>query len=149
VTTFYGTVEHSIDERGRVAVPARYRPSFATGVILRLGPEGCIEMYTPEGFEAEKDLRLGVNRSTITQEGRRVRRALLANVADPDLDRQGRVLLPQNMRDAAGLDEKALIIGCGDYIEIWDPARWETELASVEREMRADGGLRVVAGDAG
>jgi len=147
VTTFYGTVEHSIDDRGRVAVPARYRPAFAAGVVLRLGPEGCVEMYTPDGFEAEKELRLGANRSTQTQDGRRVRRAFLAGVADPELDRQGRVLLPPPMREQAGLNDKAVIVGCGDYIEIWDPARWERELASVEREMRAGDGLHAVAGD--
>lgn len=146
MTTFYGTVEHSIDDRGRVAVPARYRAAFVAGVILRIGPEGCVEMYTPDGFESEKELRLGENRSTQTQEGRRVRRAFLAGIADPELDRQGRVLLPPPMREQAGLSDRAIIVGCGDYIEIWDPARWERELASVEREMRADGDLRAAAG---
>lgn len=148
MTTFYGSYEHSIDERGRVAVPSKYRPAFAAGVVLRIGPEGCVEMYTPDGFEAEKELRLGENRSTRTQEGRRVRRAFLAGVADLELDRQGRVLLSPQLREQAGLSERVVLVGCGDYVEIWDPARWETELASVEREMRADSGLRAVAGDA-
>ncbi len=129
-------------------MPARYRPAFAAGVVLRLGPEGCVEMYTPEGFEAETERRLGASRSTRTQEARRIRRAFLPGVSDPELDRQGRVLLSPALREQAGLGDRALIQGCGDYVEIWDPARWQTELASVEREMRADGGLSAAAGDA-
>ena len=147
MTTFYGSFVYSLDDRGRLAVPARYRPAFAAGAVLRAGPEGCVEMYTLEGFEAEKELRLGEHRSTRSQQGRRVRRGFLAGVADLELDRQGRVLLPASLREEAALTDRAVIVGCGDYVEIWDPARWETELASVEREIRADG-LSVVAGDA-
>ena len=146
MTTFYGSFAYSLDDRGRLAVPARYRPAFAAGVVLRVGPEGCLEMYTLEGFEAEKDRLLGEHRSTRSQQGRRLRRGFLAGVSDLELDGQGRVLLSAALREAAGLTDRAVVIGCGDYVEIWDPARWETELASVEREIQADG-LSAVAGD--
>ena len=53
----------------------------------------------------------------------------------------------KELREQAGLSDRAVIVGCGDYIEIWDPARWERELASVEREMRTGDGLHAVAGD--
>lgn len=147
VTTFYGSYEHSIDDRGRVAIPAKYRASFAVGVVLRLGPEGCVELYTPERFEEEKDLLLGESGGLRTQEGRRQRRQFLAGVSDQELDKQGRIVLSPTLRAQAGLSEKATIVGCGDYIEIWDPARWERELASVERETRIDGGPGAATGD--
>lgn len=147
MTTFYGSYEHSIDDRGRVAIPAKYRASFAVGVVLRLGPEGCVELYTPERFEEEKDLLLGESGGLRTQEGRRQRRQFLAGVSDQELDKQGRIVLSPTLRAQAGLSEKATIVGCGDYIEIWDPARWERELASVERETRIDGGPGAATGD--
>lgn len=149
MTMFYGSYEHSIDERGRIAVPARYRPAFATGVRVLAGAEGCVEMYDPNRFEAEMALRLeGSNRSTQSPEGRRARRGVAPGVWDLELDRQGRILIPPTVREKAGLADRAIIVGLVDYVEIWDPARWETELASVEREMRADGGSGAAAGGA-
>ncbi|MSP21631.1 MAG: division/cell wall cluster transcriptional repressor MraZ [Dehalococcoidia bacterium] len=146
MTTFYGSFAYSLDDRGRLAVPPRYRSAFAAGLVLRAGPEGCIEMYTLEGFESEKELLLGEHRSTRSQHGRRLRRGFLAGVTDLEMDGQWRVLLSAPIRESAGLTDRAVVVGCGDYIEIWDPARWETELANVEREIQADG-LSAAAGD--
>jgi MraZ protein len=133
--TFYGTYEHSIDERGRLAIPARYRNSLADGAVLRIGPDGCVELYSSEGFEAEVQLRLGEQRSTREVDGRRIRRTFLPGAYDIELDRQGRVLVPQGLRGDAALDDRAVIIGCGDYVEIWNPERWTNELAAAEAEQ--------------
>ena len=134
MTTFYGSYEHSLDERGRVAIPARYRRAFATGAVLRASPDGCIEMYTTEGFETEVDLRLGERRSTRQLDGRRIRRGFLPDACDVELDRQGRVLLPPPLRAQCDMSDRAVIIGCGDYIEIWDPDRWQVEQTVVQAE---------------
>ena len=138
--TFYGTFEHSVDARGRIAVPARYRHAFERGAVLRSSADGCIEMYTLEGFEAEVELRLGEQRSTREVGGRRIRRAFLPGAFDVELDRQGRVLVPQGLRGDCGLEDRAVIVGCGDYVEIWQPERWASEADAVRVEQPAAGG---------
>ena len=137
MTAFYGTFEHSIDERGRIAVPARYRGAFHEGAVLRASADGCVEMYTREGFEAEMNLRLGEQRSTREVAARRTRRGFLPGAFDVELDRQGRVLMPQGLRADADLAERSVIIGCGDYIEIWNPQRWASEQEAVRADQPA------------
>lgn len=131
---FFGTFEHSIDERGRLAIPARYRRAFVDGGVLRSGPEGCIEMYTTATFEAEVQRRLGSEEGNRKQRARRIRRSFLPGAYDVELDRQGRVLIPPQLRDGS-TDGQAMLVGCGDYLEIWRAEDWSEELAAVEAEQ--------------
>jgi len=130
--TFYGTYEHTMDERGRLAVPANFRHAFVSGGLLRPTPEGCVELYDMASFEAEAAKRLsGPDDSTRTLDARRTRRAFLAGVQPIQLDNQGRILITPAVRAAANLEGRAIILGCGDYIEIWDEARWLVEQATI------------------
>lgn len=131
---FYGTFEHAIDERGRVAVPAVYRQEFATGGVVRVSAEGCVELYTHQGFEAEAERRLSAEESTRSRAARRTRRSFLAGAYPVELDRQGRILLPQAIRGGANLNGKAAIVGCGDYMEIWERDSWEREQSALAAE---------------
>lgn len=124
---FFGTFEHSLDERGRIAIPARYRPAFVDGGILRAGPEGCAELYTQATFDEEVQRRLGSEDGNRHTNARRIRRAFLPDAYGVELDKQGRILAPAQIRDEAGLVGKILIIGCGDYLELWHPDRWAEE----------------------
>lgn len=129
---FYGTFEHAMDDRGRIAVPAVYRRAFTEGGVVRPSAEGCVELYAPEAFQAEVERRLsGADQSTRTQAARRTRRGFLAEAFPVELDRQGRILLPPPVRAAAAIDGRAVIVGCGDYIEVWDAARWLQEQAAI------------------
>ena len=134
---FFGSFEHAVDERGRVAVPARYRHALAGGGVLRGSADGCVELYTQEGFEAEVRTRLGDHASTRDLAGRRERRGFLPGAFMVELDRQGRVLLPAPLREAAELEGRAIVVGCGDYVELWSPDRWELEAGA---STMADGG---------
>ncbi len=127
---FFGSFDHAVDDRGRVAVPARYRHAFAGGGVLRASGDGCVELYTQEGFEEEVRSRLGAHVSTRDIGGRRVRRGFLPGAFTVELDGQGRVLLPAGMREAAAMESRAVVIGCGDYVELWSPERWEREQAA-------------------
>ncbi len=129
---FFGTFEHAIDERSRIAIPARYRTAFVDGGILRRGPEGCAELYTQASFDDEVQRRLGSENGNRRTSGRRVRRAFLPDAYGVELDRQGRILAPAQIRDEANLVGKILIIGCGDYLELWHPERWALERARVD-----------------
>ena len=130
--TFYGTYEHAMDERGRLAVPAAFRRDFGAGGVLRPSVEGCIELYTSEGFEAEAARRLsGEEESSRTLAARRTRRQFMAEAFAVELDRQGRIVVPAPIRATTGLDGRAVVVGCGDYLEVWEYERWLAEQAAL------------------
>ena len=133
----YGTFEHSMDERGRVAIPAVFRRALQDGAVLRPAEDGCLELYTQQAFDAETALRLGES-GTRKRGDRRRRRTFLPDSLHVDLDRQGRVVVPQEMRAVAGLDGRVSLVGLGDYVEIWDPERWAAERAASEAEEAAE-----------
>lgn len=129
---FFGTFEHSIDERGRIAIPASYRRAFVDGGVVRPGPDGCLEIYTQETFDEEAQRRLASEDGNRRRTARRTRRGFMHDAYSLELDRQGRVLVPQTLREAASVQGRVALVGCGDYIEIWDPERWAAELAEVD-----------------
>jgi MraZ protein len=133
----YGTFEHSMDDRGRVAIPAVFRRALQDGGVLRPAEDGCLELYTQEAFDAETALRLGES-GTRKRGDRRRRRTFLPDSLHVDLDRQGRIVVPQEMREGAGLDGRASLIGLGDYIEIWNPERWAAERSAADAELEDD-----------
>jgi MraZ protein len=135
---FFGTFEHAIDERGRVAIPARYRHAFVDGGVLRVGPEGAVEMYTQSSFDDEVQRRLGADDGNRSLGARRTRRSFLPAAYAVELDKQGRILVPPQIRERAALDGKVLIIGCGDYLELWHPDEWAGEQAALAEAVEGD-----------
>ncbi len=132
---FLGTFEHTLDERGRVAVPASFRAAFKGGGMIRPGAEGCIELYTPEAFEVEVQHRLsGEDESSRTLSARRARRSFFADAYPVDLDAQGRIVIPPLFRAAALSDNRVAVVGCGDRLEIWANERWVAERAAIAAE---------------
>jgi MraZ protein len=142
----YGTFEHTIDGRGRLAIPARYRYAFIDGKdsdnndivrgVIRIGPEGCIELYPQPSFNDEVARRLGSANGNSTAAARRIRRSFLPEAHPVDFDSQNRLVLPPRYREEAGLETepdadgnppKVMITGVGDYLELWHPDRWAEE----------------------
>lgn len=133
---FRGTYEHSLDDRGRVAVPARYREAFARGAVLAKSPDGCVELYTQEDYDKKiESLR---SRPDTQLRNRRLRRMFSGGAWDAEIDRQGRVLLPPPLRAWAGLKGSVSIVGCIECLEIWDSERAQQEMAKVEVEYPRD-----------
>lgn len=129
--SFRGIYEHTLDDRGRVALPARYRHEFAEGGVATMSPDGCVQVFTAEGFDSRS--AKGASESELTLLGRRMRRQFDSHSFDVDLDRQGRILVPVKFRESAGLDGPVVIAGARECLEIWNPQRWEKELeASTE-----------------
>ena len=118
---FRGKYEHSIDDRGRVSLPARYRNELTGKIILTMSVDGCIEVYTQEGFD-EVASHVAVDPPT-TPEGRRARRAFYSESFDTELDRQGRILIPPPLRQSAAVDGTVVIAGRKECLEIWNPRR--------------------------
>lgn len=122
---FRGRYEHTVDDRGRVSLPARYRNEFVNGAIVQIGPDGCIDVYTEEGFQ---EVAKHVVEPPTTSEGRRARRVHYYESYDTELDRQGRILIPPRLRQMAAVNGAVIIAGRKECLEIWNPERLERVL---------------------
>ena len=127
---FTGEYEHRLDDRGRLAIPSAYRGLFEQGGYLLPGPDGQIELYTPEGYTAEKQVRTVTDKRRPS--ARRLARSFFGRVRRVESDRQGRILIPVQMREERGLDGDTTIVGMGDYLEIWNSSDWHTEQAEID-----------------
>ncbi len=125
-----GEFEHRLDERGRLALPSAYRGLFEYGGYLLPGPDGQIELYTPEGYDEMKRQRTA--NSSLHQSSRQLRRGFFGRIHRVELDRQGRILIPAHLRSLRQLEGTVSIVGMGDYLEIWQAEAWETEQSEID-----------------
>jgi len=135
MATFRGSHKHSIDHKGRVSIPARFRRLLSgdaneTFVILR-GLDACVSLFPADEFKRLED-RLR-SRSFSDQTNRRYQRLLLLDSRDETLDAQGRVAIPPSLIAHAGLKKEVLVNGVLDHIEIWSPEFFEKYMASSDR----------------
>lgn len=126
---FRGAYEHTLDARSRLAIPARYREAFRDGAVVVQGPEGCVEVYTVEGYERISEFVVG--EPAHRQRGRRLRRGFFARSWDAELDRQGRILIPAPLRQWADLAGIVIIAGRRECLEVWSPQRWQQEMQGI------------------
>ena len=127
---FTGEYEHRLDDRGRLAIPSPYRGLFEHGGFLLPGPDGQIELYTPEAYAAEKQVRTVDEK--LSASARRLARSFFGRVRRVETDRQGRILIPPQMRQERNLNGETVIIGMGDYLEIWNSEAWHNEQAEID-----------------
>lgn len=125
--SFKGEYEHSIDEKGRVAFPAKLRkalqPEAQERFTLLRGIEPCIYLYPDNEWSLVEDKLSGIN--SFTKDGRLVKRTFLRYAEDISLDKQHRVPIPSHLLEYAGITSKAIFIGSGERIEIWSPEKLE------------------------
>jgi MraZ protein len=126
-----GEYEHTIDDKNRLTLPARFRQTFADGIVVTRGMDGCLFAYTREAWAHMVDSRL-VTLNTLSKEGRRMQRFFFSGATETELDRQGRVGLPAALLAHAKLGRDVVVAGVHDHLEIWDRAAWRLELAEVE-----------------
>ncbi|HUG14837.1 MAG TPA: division/cell wall cluster transcriptional repressor MraZ [Thermomicrobiales bacterium] len=129
---FLGRHDHTLDAKGRLALPARFREKLTEGVIITRGFDACLLVYPMETWAplAEKVAALSVT----DPDARVLRRMLFSHATDAQLDRQGRVLIPADLRAHARLEREATVVGMHTFIEIWSPAGWAAQDELVERE---------------
>jgi MraZ protein len=127
---FTGEYRHSVDDKGRLAVPSRFRAQLDAGLVVSRWLDSCLAVHTKTGWDALADK---VATLPITDEGaRRFSRFIFAGAAEATLDGQGRVLIPAYLREMAGLGSEAVVVGSRDHAEIWAPATWETYRRQLE-----------------
>jgi MraZ protein len=127
---FLGEFEHSIDDKGRVAVPARFREELGEGMVLTRGFDQCLQAFPRPVWQqlAQKVSSLSLG----SPEARNLRRMLFSNAAEVEVDRQGRILVPQNLREYAGLAEQVVITGMDTFFELWSAERWRTVMEQLD-----------------
>jgi transcriptional regulator MraZ len=126
-----GEYEHTIDDKNRLTLPAKFRTAFAPGIVVTRGMDGCLFAYTRPDWDHLVDGRLATL-DPLSKEGRRMQRFFFSGAAESELDKQGRVGLPAALLQHAKLSRDVVVAGVHDHLEIWDRDAWRRELAEVE-----------------
>ena len=126
---FTGNFDRRVDDAGRLAIPASYRNKLGTSVILSPGLDGQIELYPDDAFAKMVDRRADPDDQT--KEGRQRLRAMTALAITVEVGDQGRITIPDDLRNAREIDGITYFVGMGEYIEIWAQERWEKELGAL------------------
>jgi len=128
---FIGEYNHTIDSKGRVIVPAKFRERLGEEFVVTKGLDGCLFVYPMDEWtvftDKLKELPLA------KKDARQFSRFFLAGAASCEVDKQGRILIPSVLRDFAGLEKDAVLVGVSSRIEIWSKPKWE-EISDVDVE---------------
>lgn len=129
---FIGEYKHNLDEKGRIAVPRKFRKDLAKGAVVTRGLDTSLFLFTkPEWNKlAEKLASLPLGQSN----SRAFARLMLAGAMEVTIDKQGRVVLPEYLRKYAGLNKSVIVAGLYSRIEIWDSEKWEKYKQSAEED---------------
>ena len=129
-----GEYKHSIDAKGRLAMPARLREELGERFTVTKGLDGCLAVYPEKEWEALEDRIRGLGNG---EKARRVKRYYFANAFDAQLDAQGRILIPANLREFADLQKDVVVIGQLDHAEIWNSEKWRVYNEAIDAESVA------------
>jgi MraZ protein len=127
---FVGEYQHSVDQKGRVAVPAKFRELLNKGAVLTRGNDGCLTIYRLNDWEILMD-KIAKLPQTKT-EVRNYLRFLLSGAVEVKLDSQGRVNLPTFLAQFAGIKKKVVFVGMYNKLELWDGEKWESYREQIE-----------------
>lgn len=143
IKKFMGEYNHSLDSKGRLIVPSKFRDLLGDEFYVTKGLDPCLVAYTPEKWQEVLD-SLEEQLPTNFRNGREMRRYLIGGSAEVEIDKQGRVLIPGNLRQFAHLDKNLVLVGAGDYFEIWDEQAWQqnNDFGSISDIAEAIPGLR-------
>ena len=128
---FVGQFQHSLDAKGRLILPAKFRVPFERGGHLSPNTEGCVALWTPGEFARQMDERLQQSRVGGAVDRQQVR-YWSANSSDVEFDKQGRFALPPAIRDYGQLAGEVLVVGALDHVELWNPATYAEKVDAAE-----------------
>jgi MraZ protein len=126
-----GEYEHTIDDKNRLTLPAKFRQEFADGLVVTRGLDGCLFAFRRADWGRLVESQLATL-DPLSKEGRRLNRFFFSGAAESELDKQGRVMLPSSLIDHAKLGREVVVAGVHDRLEIWDRVAWRKELHEVE-----------------
>ena len=124
---FFGEFEYRIDEKGRVSIPPKFRRELKEGIVLTPGIEKCVSAYPLSEW---KKLAATLTTGSVTRSKlRRLNRAIFATAFSLNIDGQGRIALPIQLRQYASIEDEVVIAGANNYLELWNKEQWEAEKA--------------------
>src|SRR5574339_1023405 len=128
---FLGQFQHNLDDKGRMMIPARYRDLLAAGAFITQGFDRCLMVMTDAYFQ---DVYARINSMNIADStARLLKRLILSNAYPVEVDRVGRILVPQNLREFLTSEGGELIVaGQGEYFEVWTPAEWQAQMEKLQ-----------------
>lgn len=119
---FLGRYEHSVDDKGRMIIPVRYRDLLDQGAFITQGFDRNLMVLTAAAFD---QIYAYVNQMSLTDpSARQLKRFIFSAAERVEVDKVGRILIPQYLRELAQLEGDVILVGVGDYFEIWSPALW-------------------------
>lgn len=128
---FIGQFQHNLDDKGRLMIPARFRDLLAGGgAFITQGFDKCLMVMTETYFKQVYDRVEAMNLADAN--ARSLRRLLLSNAYPVEVDKVGRILVPQNLRAFLQIDGEAIVAGQGEYFEVWKPAEWNEQMAQLQ-----------------
>jgi len=132
---FFGEAQYTLDDKGRLTIPAKFRSRFSDGVMVARGLEPCLLIFTPDDWQNYVTSLYG-HLPQNKENTRAIARFVFSGASDQTLDKQGRILLPSNLRAYAGLREDVVILGIQDHLEVWDAEAWQKDLKNLEINAR-------------
>lgn len=133
---FIGEYRHTIDEKGRLSVPKKFRNDLEKGLVITKGLDGCLFVYTNSEWEK---MSIKLNSLPLTNKNaREFKRHMTSGAMDLEMDAQGRVNLPEYLRDFAGIKKNIVVAGVAERIELWDEELWnkhESEISGKTEEI--------------
>lgn len=129
---FLGEFHHTVDDKGRIILPAKFRDLLSRGAIISKG-DGCLFIYTLDEFESvAQELR---EKSKTSKAAREAARSFFAGASDVTPDKQGRLTIPQSLRSYAHLEKEVTVLGVYSRIELWDENTWNTRQADGDASL--------------
>ena len=120
---FLGEVCSSIDDKDRIVIPSKFRDLFDEGTFITKGCEGCISIYPSDSWNDYVSSLLASTKDSIS--GRQIRRAIASKSTPYECDKSGRVKLPRNLLELAGITKQCMVVGAFDHLEIWKLEAWK------------------------
>lgn len=129
---FIGEYSHNLDDKGRLAIPIKFRDELKGGAVVTRGLDNCLFLYTKKEWEklAEKLAALPFSQAN----SRAFARLMLAGAMDVEVDKQGRMVLPEYLRSFASLKKSVVVAGLYSRLELWDEEKWKTYKSQTEAE---------------
>ena len=140
---FMGEYNHTVDEKGRLIIPSKFREELGNEFVITKGLDDCLFIYNNTEWKALEDKLRAL--PLTNKNARTFARFMLGGAATVELDKQGRILIPQVLRTFASLDKEIVLVGIANRIEIWNKANWEAasnidDMESIAEQM-ADLGI--------
>lgn len=129
---FIGEYNHNLDDKGRLAIPIKFRADLSKGAVITKGLDNCLFLYPKEEYEklAIKLAAMPISKAN----NRAFTRHLIGGAMDVELDKAGRVILPEYLRKFANIGKKVVVAGLYNRLEIWDEKVWETYRQTTEKD---------------